>query len=184
MTPGKPEDGPMPCPSCCQECGHLKTDETSADGYIFCSVCAVGGPKPDRSAAFERETCWCGDAAVHLPHEWERSGRWFHCAGISTAAEEARRQGLVAPDGVEDSTSAVHASDRAVASERERELERALEQACRDLQQAHNEIVVLNGIPRDYADRHDWPQWTPQANTIRWAERLLGKELGKRGAQP
>jgi hypothetical protein len=67
---------------------------------------------------------------------------------------------------------------------REAELERALEQACRDLQQAHNEIVVLNGIPRDYANRHDWPQWTPQANTIRWAEKLLGKELGKRGAQP
>ncbi len=64
------------------------------------------------------------------------------------------------------------------------EIARALEQACRDLQQAHDEIVVLQGVTRDAARNHDWPQWTPQANTIRWAEKLLGKELGKRGAQP
>ena len=63
-----------------------------------------------------------------------------------------------------------------------KELKRALEQACRDLQQAHDELMKAQGCesPRDF----DWPRWTPQANTIRWAERLLGKPLGKRGQQP
>lgn len=60
------------------------------------------------------------------------------------------------------------------------ELERALEQACKDLQQALMIIQRVTGNPIDY----DWPSWTPQANTIRWAEKLLNKELGKRGPQP
>jgi len=64
-------------------------------------------------------------------------------------------------------------SDR---SERIRELERFVEQACRDLNQAHDEIVKLQGgDPSEF----DWPEWTPQANTIRWAEGLLGKKLAK-----
>jgi len=65
---------------------------------------------------------------------------------------------------------------------RQAELERALEQACRDLQQAHDELMRAQGA--EHPERHDWPKWTPQANTIRWAERLLGKPLGKRGPQP
>jgi hypothetical protein len=57
------------------------------------------------------------------------------------------------------------------------ELERALEQACRDLQQAHDEVMRQQGC--EHPERYDWPVWTPQANTIRWAERLLGKSLAK-----
>ncbi len=61
------------------------------------------------------------------------------------------------------------------------EQKRALEQACKDLQGAHNELMTAQGCsnPQDY----DWPSWSPQANTIRWSEKLLNKQLGKRGAQ-
>lgn len=52
-----------------------------------------------------------------------------------------------------------------------------VEQLVRDLNGAHDEIVRLHGCkdPQNY----DWPEWTPQANSIRWAERLLGKKLAK-----
>jgi len=69
-------------------------------------------------------------------------------------------------------------------SARVEELERALEQACRDLQQAHNEILRAQGCAEDKFQDFAWPSWTSQANTIRWAEKLLSKELGKKGAQP
>lgn len=53
----------------------------------------------------------------------------------------------------------------------------ALEQACKDLNQAHDEIMKLQDVERP--QNHDWPEWTPQANTIRWAERMLEKRLAK-----
>lgn len=54
-----------------------------------------------------------------------------------------------------------------------------LEQACCDLNQAHNEILKANGILEDQWLNHDWPEWTSQARTIRCAEALLGKKLAK-----
>jgi len=57
-----------------------------------------------------------------------------------------------------------------------KELKSALEQACNDLNQAHDEICNLQDID---PDKFDWPEWTPQANTIRWAEKLLDKKLSK-----
>lgn len=63
------------------------------------------------------------------------------------------------------------------------EFERFVEQACNDLQQAQVEIAVLHGIPRDHAQRRRWPSWTPQANTIRWGERLLDKDFGYGGSE-
>lgn len=52
-----------------------------------------------------------------------------------------------------------------------------IEQLCRDLNNAHNEIIKLQS--QDDPAGFDWPEWTPQANSIRWAERLLGKRLAK-----
>ncbi len=52
----------------------------------------------------------------------------------------------------------------------------ALEQSCKDLNQAHDEICKLQNID---PEKHDWPEWSPQANTIRWAENLLNKKLSK-----
>ena len=53
------------------------------------------------------------------------------------------------------------------------------EQFCRDLNEAHNEILKLQQVPESAWDKYDWPEWTPQANSIRWAERLLKKKLAK-----
>lgn len=63
--------------------------------------------------------------------------------------------------------------------ERAIEAERALEQACHDLQQAHNEVLRAQGCDESDFGRYNWPSWSPQANTIRWAERLLGHDLSK-----
>lgn len=52
-----------------------------------------------------------------------------------------------------------------------------LEQLCRDLNQAHDEICELQGIKDP--SLHDWPEWTPQANSIRWVERRLGRKMAK-----
>ena len=58
-------------------------------------------------------------------------------------------------------------------------LETLVEQLCVDLNQAHNEILRLQGIqPQDYF-KHDWPEWSGPANNIRWAEKILGKKLAK-----
>jgi hypothetical protein len=52
-----------------------------------------------------------------------------------------------------------------------------IEQFCTDLNQAHDEVMRRQGCedPHNY----DWPEWTPQANSIRWAERVLGKRFAK-----
>jgi hypothetical protein len=63
-----------------------------------------------------------------------------------------------------------------ISNDEVKELKLALEQACNDLNSAHDEICKLQKIdPKKF----DWPEWTPQANTIRWAEKLLGKKLSK-----
>lgn len=56
------------------------------------------------------------------------------------------------------------------------EFERFIEAACGDINQAHDELMKAQGTD---PTKHDWPEWTPQANTIRWGERLLGKRLAK-----
>lgn len=54
-----------------------------------------------------------------------------------------------------------------------------IQQLCSDLNEAHNEILRLQGVkPEDYA-RFDWPQWSGPANSIRWAERVTGESLSK-----
>lgn len=64
-----------------------------------------------------------------------------------------------------------------------------IEQFCRDLNAAHDEIVRLQGgDPAQF----DWPEWSAPANSIRWAEKRLGRPLSKTslraaaagGAQP
>jgi hypothetical protein len=42
-------------------CGHPKSDETSADSYTFCGVCAVGGPPAEPRAM----QVWRGRGAAH-----------------------------------------------------------------------------------------------------------------------
>lgn len=57
--------------------------------------------------------------------------------------------------------------------------EQMIEQLVRDLYTAHNEILSLQGIQALDVARYDWPEWSPQANSIRWAERRLGKRLAR-----
>lgn len=52
-------------------------------------------------------------------------------------------------------------------------------QLCRDLNEAHNEILRQQGVPESDYGKFDWPEWTPQANSIRWAERILKTKLAK-----
>jgi hypothetical protein len=58
-------------------------------------------------------------------------------------------------------------------------LKTALEQACHDLTVAHNEILRIQGCDQSEFYNQDWPEWSSPANTIRWAEELLGKRLAK-----
>ncbi len=61
-------------------------------------------------------------------------------------------------------------------------MELLIEQLCRDLNGAHDELMVQQGVPRDEAKKYDWPEWSPQANSIREAEKLLGQRLAKTNA--
>lgn len=54
-----------------------------------------------------------------------------------------------------------------------------IEQFCRDLNEAHNEILRAQGVAEKDFNHYDWPEWSPQANSIRWAEGLLKKKLAK-----
>ncbi len=56
------------------------------------------------------------------------------------------------------------------------ELLSLIEQLCKDLNGAQSEIVELQGgDPLKF----DWPEWTPQANSIRQAEKILKRKLAK-----
>lgn len=55
-----------------------------------------------------------------------------------------------------------------------------IEHLCKDLNQAHDELMRAQGITDP--ENHDWPAWTPQANSIRWAEHRLGTRLAKTSA--
>lgn len=57
-----------------------------------------------------------------------------------------------------------------------------IEQLCKDLNQAHDELMKAHGATEEQASGLDWPEWTPQANSIRAAEILLGKKLAKTNA--
>jgi hypothetical protein len=54
-----------------------------------------------------------------------------------------------------------------------------VEQFCRDLNAAHDEILRLQGVLSEDYGKYDWPEWSGPANSIRWAERLTGKRLSK-----
>lgn len=54
-----------------------------------------------------------------------------------------------------------------------------IEQFCRDLNEAHNEILRQQGVPESDFNKFDWPEWTNQANSIRWAEGILKRKLAK-----
>jgi hypothetical protein len=58
----------------------------------------------------------------------------------------------------------------------EREL---IEQLCKDLNSAHDELMMAQGATLSEARLLDWLEWTPQANSIRAAELLLCKRLAK-----
>lgn len=60
-----------------------------------------------------------------------------------------------------------------------KEEENLIEQLCRDLNQAHDELMRAHGAEDGKETTMDWPEWTPQANSIRWAEKLLGRKLAK-----
>lgn len=54
-----------------------------------------------------------------------------------------------------------------------------IEQLCRDLNEAHNEILRQQGVAEADFNKFDWPEWSPQANSIRWAERETHTRLAK-----
>lgn len=54
-----------------------------------------------------------------------------------------------------------------------------IEQFCKDLNEAHNELLRTQGVAEAEFGKFDWPEWSPQANSIRWAEKLLKKKLAK-----
>jgi hypothetical protein len=54
-----------------------------------------------------------------------------------------------------------------------------IKQLCRDLNEAHNEILRQQGVPEADFNKYDWPEWTPQANSIRWAEGETKTKLAK-----
>lgn len=54
-----------------------------------------------------------------------------------------------------------------------------IQQLCRDLNEAHNEILRQQGIVEADFNKYDWPEWSPQANSIRWAERETRTRLAK-----
>lgn len=60
-----------------------------------------------------------------------------------------------------------------------KQLRPIIEQLCRDLNEAHNEILRQQGVPESDYGKFDWPEWSPQANSIRWAERVLQKRFAK-----
>lgn len=51
-------------------------------------------------------------------------------------------------------------------------LESVMRQTEADLKSAHAEICKLQNLD---PDKHDWPDWTPQANTLRWFEAIRSK---------
>lgn len=55
--------------------------------------------------------------------------------------------------------------------------EQLIEQLCRDLNQAHDELMKMQEVQDPSVV--DWPEWTPQANSIRAAETMLGRKLAK-----
>lgn len=57
-----------------------------------------------------------------------------------------------------------------------------IEQLCRDLNEAHNEILRQQGVVESDYGKYDWPEWGPQANSIRWAERETKTRLAKTDA--
>jgi len=56
---------------------------------------------------------------------------------------------------------------------------RVIEGLCRALNESHNELLMRQHGPLVDFNRYDWPEWTPQANSIRDAEKLIGKKLAK-----
>ena len=54
-----------------------------------------------------------------------------------------------------------------------------IQQLCRDLNQAHDEILRHLRVKPEEFHKYDWPEWTPQANSIRWAEDIFKVRLAK-----
>ena len=57
------------------------------------------------------------------------------------------------------------------------EFQALVEQLTKDLNQAHDELLRAQGVTDP--SKYEWPEWSPQANSIRWAERLLGMNFAK-----
>jgi hypothetical protein len=77
---------------------------------------------------------------------------------------------------VTDTDRESHAYKLGVAEQETKQLRDALaavmQQAEADLASAHAEICKLQG--RDPAT-HSWPDWSPQANSLRWFAELRGR---------
>lgn len=59
-------------------CGHPESDETSADGYTFCAVCAVSDPLTEEGGVNESSSGVHGQQMSPLRSpEIDRSGRSF-----------------------------------------------------------------------------------------------------------
>ena len=75
--------------------------------------------------------------------------------------------------------------DEAVAEVRAQEqatrdqVDSMIEQFCRDLNAAHDELLGQQGVALADRANYDWPEWSGPANSIRWATRHLQKPLSK-----
>jgi hypothetical protein len=56
-----------------------------------------------------------------------------------------------------------------------------IEQFCRDLATAHDELLRSQGVPDAKWNDYDWPEWSGPAHSIRWATERLGRDMSKRG---
>lgn len=60
-----------------------------------------------------------------------------------------------------------------------KQTEAQLEQACYALNDAHDKLMVAQGVDRAKAREHDWPVWSGPAHVIRAAEKTLNRRLAK-----
>lgn len=59
-----------------------------------------------------------------------------------------------------------------IASELKDTLAAVMRQSEMDLKSAHAEVCKLQGID---PEKNNWPEWSPQANTLRWFKELRAR---------
>lgn len=157
------------------------------------------GGGPCGLAEREHAVCVEGEPMMHgsRPYRWCETHKrfWFVCQEPEKYTATARAQPT--QPHAEESVSQMMAEEEAQMVKTEERVQKymegyikgqsdrakdwcpMIEQFCKDLNSAHNEILRAQGVAESDFEKFDWPEWTPQANSIRWAENLLKKKLAK-----